>query len=246
MACYWRLGCIVIPGVVASGHQWGPLDVAPMTYWLDASDTSTITSSGGAVSQWTDKISSAAFVQATGANKPTTGAATLNGLNVLSFVHTSGTVGQFLAATGISSVAQPLTICYVAVLSGYDRTQGYNAFGSNGQVRPVYHATTTDTWSMLGGTPQLQGGTSGNGTLMTATVINGSSSYARLNKTQILSGTVGTTGMATNAVVGAANVSGTLNPWNGDIAEILVYPSVLNSTQIDMAENYLRNKWGTP
>lgn len=246
MACYWRLGGIVIPGVVASGHQWGPLDVAPMTYWLDASDLSTITESGGAVSQWTDKISSTAFVQATGANKPTTGAATLNGLNVLSFVHTSGTVGQFLAATGISSVAQPLTICYVAVLSGYDRTQGYNVFGSKSSAtRPLYHATNQDAWSIYGGSSQLFGGTSGAGVMMTTTVLNGAASYARLNKTQVISGSPGSNGLETYVAIGAVNTTPS-NSWNGDIAEILVYPSALNSTQIDMAENYLRNKWGTP
>lgn len=235
----------MIPGVVASGHQWGPLDVAPMTYWLDASDTSTITSSGGAVSQWTDKISSAAFVQATGANKPTTGAATLNGLNVLSFVHTSGTVGQFLAATGISSVAQPLTIFYVGVLSGYDSTQGYNVFSSNSSIRFAYHIANNSNWSMYAGTG-LTGGAPGNGTYLACAQFNGASSFTRLNSTQIISGNAGSTGLSTNAVIGAGNASGNINPWNGDIAEILVYPSALNSTQIDMAENYLRNKWGTP
>lgn len=236
----------MIPGVVASGHQWGPLDVAPMTYWLDASDLATITSSGGAVSQWTDKIASAAFTQATGANRPSTGVSTLNGLNVLSFTRTSGTVGQWLAVTGISSVPQPVTICYVAKLTTYDRTQGYNVFASNSSVRALYHATSRDDWSILGATPQLFGGVSGNGVIMTTSIINGASSSARLNKSLVISGTTGATGIATNAVVGAANVSGTLNPWSGDIAEILVYPSPLSATQIDMAEDYLRNKWATP
>lgn len=222
-----------------------------MTYWLDASDLATITSSGGAVSQWTDKIASAAFTQATGANKPSTGASTLNGLNVLSFTRTSGTVGQFLDVTGISSVPQPVTICYVAKLTTYDRTQGYNAFASNtfasnSSVRALYHSTSRDDWSILGATPQLFGGVSGNGVMMTTSIINGASSSARLNKSLVISGATGATGIATNAVVGAGKVSGTLNPWSGDIAEILVYPSALSATQIDMAEDYLRNKWATP
>jgi hypothetical protein len=53
--------------------------------WLDASDTSTITESGGAVSQWTNKGSLGDFTQATGAVQPTTGATTLNGRNVIDF-----------------------------------------------------------------------------------------------------------------------------------------------------------------
>jgi hypothetical protein len=53
---------------------------------LDASDTSTITEAGGDVSQWDDKSGNARHViQATGANQPTTGANTQNGLNVLDF-----------------------------------------------------------------------------------------------------------------------------------------------------------------
>jgi len=53
--------------------------------WLDASDTSTITESGGAVSQWNNKGSRSNFTQPTGAVQPTTGANTLNGLNVIDF-----------------------------------------------------------------------------------------------------------------------------------------------------------------
>jgi hypothetical protein len=53
--------------------------------WLDAADTSTITESGGAVSQWNNKGSLGNFTQATAAQQPTTGVSTLNGLNVIDF-----------------------------------------------------------------------------------------------------------------------------------------------------------------
>jgi hypothetical protein len=56
--------------------------------WLDAADSSTITSGGSptTVSQWTNKGSIVSnFTQGTAANQPTTGANTLNGLNVLDF-----------------------------------------------------------------------------------------------------------------------------------------------------------------
>jgi hypothetical protein len=56
------------------------------TLWLDASDITTITESGGAVSQWNDKSGNGFNVsQGTGAAQPTTGSLTRNGLNVLSF-----------------------------------------------------------------------------------------------------------------------------------------------------------------
>jgi len=62
-----------------------PLTLSPFA-WFDASDTSSITSSGGNVSQWNDKSGNARHAtQATGANQPVTASATMNGLNVLQF-----------------------------------------------------------------------------------------------------------------------------------------------------------------
>ena len=54
--------------------------------WLDASDTSTITESGGAVSQWADKSENDNHVsQGTGSAQPSTGIRTVNALNVIDF-----------------------------------------------------------------------------------------------------------------------------------------------------------------
>lgn len=64
---------------------FSPLDLSPQA-WYDASDTSTITQSGGAVSQWNDKSGNGRNVtQSTAAAQPGTGAITQNGLNVLTF-----------------------------------------------------------------------------------------------------------------------------------------------------------------
>jgi hypothetical protein len=65
---------------------FSPLDLSP-DLWLDASDATTITSSGSpaTVSQWNNKGTLSNFTQATGANQPTTGASTVNGLNVFDF-----------------------------------------------------------------------------------------------------------------------------------------------------------------
>jgi hypothetical protein len=66
-------------------QPFSPLDLSP-ALWLDASDTATITASLGSVSQWDDKSGNGRNVtQGTAAAQPTTGASTLNGLNVLNF-----------------------------------------------------------------------------------------------------------------------------------------------------------------
>jgi hypothetical protein len=63
---------------------FSPLDLSPVL-WLDASDTSTITESGGSVSQWNNKGTLGNFTQGTGAVQPTTGASTISGRNVIDF-----------------------------------------------------------------------------------------------------------------------------------------------------------------
>jgi len=77
----------VLLGILNSQAGAGAIDPADLNpdLWLDASDASTITESGGSVSQWDNKGSLSNFTQATSANQPTTGANTLNGLNVIDF-----------------------------------------------------------------------------------------------------------------------------------------------------------------
>jgi hypothetical protein len=61
-----------------------PNELTNVQLWLDAADASTITESSGSVSQWNNKGLLGNFTSS-GAAQPTTGASTLNGLNVLDF-----------------------------------------------------------------------------------------------------------------------------------------------------------------
>ena len=64
---------------------WSPAEITT-ALWLDAADASTITESGGAVSQWNDKSGSNRHaVQSTLTNKPTSYSASLNSLNVIRY-----------------------------------------------------------------------------------------------------------------------------------------------------------------
>ena len=94
----------------ASTAAWTPADLANLLAWFDASDTGTITESGGSVSQWDDKSGNANHVtQGTGSDQPTTRAVTLNSLNVISTNDSSdylnkssfdiGTSGNLMIAT---------------------------------------------------------------------------------------------------------------------------------------------------
>ena len=84
---------------VSSYQPFSPLALQPRL-WLDASDLTTITESGGAVSEWRDKSGNGyAFTQATSTAQPTTGTTTQNGLNVISF----DGVDDFMVSTAAAS-----------------------------------------------------------------------------------------------------------------------------------------------
>lgn len=80
-----RPGTFGTRGTATPAALWTPAEISS-TLWLDASDASTITESGGLVSQWNDKSGNGNhLVQVTGSRKPVTGTRTLNSLNVLDF-----------------------------------------------------------------------------------------------------------------------------------------------------------------
>jgi hypothetical protein len=74
-----------VPHVVAAGG-FVPTDITGLKWWIDPSDTGTITEASGLVSQIDDKSSSALHpIQTTGSLQPSTGVETIGGLNALGF-----------------------------------------------------------------------------------------------------------------------------------------------------------------
>ena len=62
---------------------FNPGNLADLKLWLDAADTSTITHSSNAVSQWNDRSGNANHMS--GSDNPTTSTRSLNGKNVIDF-----------------------------------------------------------------------------------------------------------------------------------------------------------------
>jgi hypothetical protein len=76
----------LVAGMVVRTGAFSPADIAGLKAWYDASDTSTISVSGSAVTQWNDKsINGYNVSQATGTKQPQSGTTTLNGKNVITF-----------------------------------------------------------------------------------------------------------------------------------------------------------------
>lgn len=235
--------------------SWSPLDFgADLLAWFDASDTSTITETGGAVSAWADKSGNGWDVsQATGASQPTTGSATLNGRNVVSFDGTD----DFLTASSISpAIAFDDFSCAVVLRSGSDVSLFQSAvrvqvsgtgffvapYGRGGSYPRV---AVTDTFTSLN--------TSATGNYIdpvagqSYTLLSSLSDGAQLLRVDgqdhlITTDAAGTAGSQTGIRLGAD--SGGADPFDGDIAEVILVRRALTDAEIAQVESYLDRRWG--
>jgi hypothetical protein len=124
-----------------SGNLGPPFDLTYVRGWYDASDTTSISVSGNAVTQWNDKSTYGKnLIQNTGAARPTSGVTTLNSKNVVTF---DG--GDFLGvASGTESDWTFLTdgtdylVCFVAKFGDVANPDTYM-----GLINTKSSATTT-------------------------------------------------------------------------------------------------------
>ena len=234
-------GVVFIPAYVSS----------VLTLWLDASDTSTITSSSGNVTQWNDKSGLGYhFIQATTANSPTTGNTTLNSRNMVNF-----TSSKYMTNTTC-----PMGTNYTIFAVGYT--------SSNGWGRLLHGSATDDAFIYLGtGNGVTQYATfTGNGvgwndtttnspatSVTSACIMELTNNGTSTGLIPYVNGTAQTAKNGTNAgftgfVMGNYKYSGGVSLgaqwWNGYVAEVLVYNSVLSTTDRQTVEGYLASKWG--
>ena len=102
---------------------FSPANLADLKLWLDAADTSTITHSSNAVSQWNDKSGNNNHAtQGTAANQPTLGT------NKIEF---DGTSDYFSLPHGV--VPDPTEASMVFLVANCDATSGNDGFIANGR-----------------------------------------------------------------------------------------------------------------
>jgi len=231
-----RLGLgISIPGTSGLVQAaFSPLDLSPVL-WLDAADTSTITESGGAVSQWDDLSGNGNnFVQATAADQPTTGATTFNSLNVIDFAadFMSGTV-TFVQTTG-----------WVFIVASWSAAVRNALYGGPSSVNDpgLYQSGSGSTgWTAIPATATTYTvGSSSTGDLLSAQ--HGSTSGLRKNGVALAESggpqaAIDTDDLTTLGARGALRLT-------GFIAEVIVVDGTLTAGEISDTETYLANKWG--
>jgi hypothetical protein len=249
---------LMAAGVSSSGIT-DPSDISDLTLWLDASDTATITESGGAVSQWDDKSSDGRdFAQSTAGAKPTTGATTQNGLNVINF---DG--GDYLTRAAFmfnNSRASGGTLFVV-----WKQTSGSNSRlvgeGSTSTATPMYNfglnVTTNEVLSQHrtdgNSISTVLSGLSANDTnwhVGVWTDTGNSTSPIRTFDTK-LDGADGTSNTyqsggttLTTCAIGALVRTTVGNHLTGSIAEVVYYDRLLDASEISQVETYLTDKWG--
>lgn len=215
---------------------WNPSVLPGLVAWYDASDAASITSSGGAVSQWNDKSGSGFhLVQATGAKQPATGATTINGLNVLDFVRANS---QTMAKTSIST-----TVTSVFIVMKYTSTTGTQAVVATNASTFFYQVFANGLLNMFAGAAIQTSNDWTTGTAFDAyAIVNGASSVINLNGTSA-TGNAGTTTAATSLIVG--DDTGT-SYIDGSIGELFISSQVISGADLTSATSYLSTKWGTP
>lgn len=256
-------------GIVASSKAKAPTTpVAGYTLWLDATDAATITSSGGDVSQWSDKSGNARnFTQSSATAKPKTGTRTLNGKNLIDFDGTN----DFLSCPSSTTLFNYLhnstgaTLFFVGIVDDTANVKDYlnNDAGSsnNTGVRIRITATEKDAVTVTKGvngvlvinnTDQVTY-TAGSGFYTTIKLDNGNGTAANRYKISLNGAAeVGTnaqtatpsTGNATNDLHLGIISDGVSLPYDGAFGEILFYSGILSAANIAANQSYLKNKWG--
>lgn len=225
----------------ASGFS--PKNIAGLQLWLDAADSSTISTSTG-VSEWRDKSATGSkWEQTTGNNQPATGTQTLNGRNVIVFDGSNDS----LSATTPLSTSLPLSFFIVQrIVATTNFGMSYTAgTGDNFNVRQnstngLLQITTP------GGTVYQDGSGSRAGLddILAFVVPSGASANSTLTRngsTLTLSNATAKPTLTGTHYIGRRSDGFYANLW---VAEIIAYSTELSTTQRRVVEAYLGKKWG--
>lgn len=240
--------------IIQSGRfsEWSPSSLSSLAIWFDASDESSLTESGGAVSAWASQVGAVTLSQTSAGAKPTTGVATVNGLNVLSF--DGGDVLQSASPVDLSAVTGVTFWAVCAVTTSGDRVIAEHSSNYNSNTGFICYRTSSSTvaWghslsptlitstATLNATTKLIIATSDRtlATNETTIEIDGDSSAARSPNSN-------TTGNFSSHTLFVGARSGVVAAMTGTISEVGLCTNVLSAPDQSRLRDYIRTKWGT-
>jgi len=242
---------------VSSWLNFTPMQLNPQL-WLDAADSSTITLSGSSVTQWNDKSGNGYNVsQGNAANQPAIISFGLNGLDVIDFDGSNDVLTR-----GATNLARNITGGTVYCVYAHDvvPTTGQIAIkiaqsatvtrqvvsGFSGKIRAGGRTLDNDSFQFVLGSRDIIAAE-----FIIATglfVYSNTDLFVYFNKAldgSLLSYQSNTTTSNTasgNLGIGASEDA--TEPFNGKIAEILVFHTAHTAQQRTAVWSYLANKWG--
>lgn len=225
------------------GVLWTPDQLSDLAAWYDAADASTITESGGNVSQWDDKSGNNYHAtQGTGGIQPETGVHTQNGRNVLLFDGDD----YFTLPSGLHGIPNGNNVQYAVALSDAAAAQyrvvNFNNAGTIGGIR--YKNTSGLIEYSNGG---FGGVTSSGHTDTQFNILSGwrnaATNAVSINGENAYTNTTGANATATKANIGTFN-DGTADTLSGQVAEVIICDAWLSLADRQKIDGYLAHKWG--
>jgi hypothetical protein len=222
---------------------FNPRTLSGLSAWYDASVTSSVTLTGGFVSQWNDLSGNGINLsQSTEANRP--GTATVNGRQAIDFDGSNDNLNNTTEVTPgtvfnvhIIDTAAGQSVYGVQSGSGATVRSSSLIFSSLGEYRSQSIAS--------GFNAGFSGGSRTANPRISVHTFSGAAVAGRLDGAGF-GGTTTTTGTNVNGVwLGTRNIGGVLSlPMDGKICEHLIYNRVLSADEISRVERYLAAKWG--
>jgi hypothetical protein len=256
------------PEVTVEAEAWTPAELTT-TLWLDASDATTITQSGGAASEWRDKSGNVRHAsQGTSDSRPTVSAAAQNGLDALNF---DGTDDFFSLASALPLANTGSFDVYFA--GRPNRTGRVNSQAGAGIVRQHPGDDAAGSWSVGirgGGSAAVshhrlagantQGAVFGGSSAITSSInaivlwsyslADGSTSALQWSMRIAGNAPVSESVQSTSSGWGAGNgeigrsASTSTYHFLGLIYEIIITSSAATTEDRQRVEGYLAHKWG--
>lgn len=241
-----------------------PTSITGCKLWLDASDTSTISLSGSAVTQWNDKSGNGYnFTQSTSTNRPSSGTRTQNSLNVIDFDGTNDSLSTSAAKSAFNFLHSAASTIFIVLKQ--DAVNNIKVIFSTG-IQP-YSSGDIGFFLYSNAPADYQMGVSNASTYISRINANFNETTARYDSiksdptngtasnrlkysksgaafagTNTDTGTI-TTSNSTNDLTLANANNGGFGPMDGWIGEVIVYDSILSDANITKLQNYLATKW---
>jgi hypothetical protein len=226
----------------ASGFN--PKSIAGLHLWLDAADSSVISTSTG-VSEWRDKSATGSkWAQTTGNNQPATGTQTLNGRNVIVFDGSNDS----LSATTPLSTSLPLSFFFVQrIVTATSFGMSYTA-GTGSDDFNIRQSGSAGTLNIVAGSNIVINQTTpsrvGVNDILAWLVPSGAGTNSTLHRNGTALTLAGSTlkpTLTSTHYIGRRSDGFYANIW---VAEVIAYSTLLSDSQRKAVEVYLGKKWG--